>query len=239
MLFKVDSEIFNKVDDYCVGIIVACGLCQPADMGVLTDYKQSVIEKARTQLADADIKTTPKIAKYRAAMNALGVNANKYQTSVESLLRRVQSGDIIESIAPAVDLGNAVSVKYGFPVGVHNIDSFSGDMEVRFSGDNDIFDESKNPREPVYVTGNSVRTRNWLWRQTEAGRMTTAGAENILFLIDGFEENAEDIISARNELSLLLTTHFGCEVRVGFVSSKNPSFKIAGLTETEKTAEDD
>jgi len=239
MLFKVDSEIFNKVEDYCVGIIVACGLNQPGDPGGLTDYRQSVTEEARTQLSGADIKTTPKIAKYRAAMNALGVNANKYQTSIEALLHRVQSGDNIESISPAVDLGNAVSIKYGFPVGVHNIDSFLGDMEVRFSDDNDLFDGSKNQKEPVYVTGNSVRTRNWLWRQTEAGRTTTHNAENLLFLIDGFEERADDIIRARNELSLLLTTRFGCDVRVGFVSSKNPSFKIAGLTETEKNAEDD
>jgi len=110
-------------------------------------------------------------------------------------------------------------------------------MEVRFSNDDDVFDNAQhNPghSEPVYVTGNSVRTRNWMWRQTEAGRVTTPGAGNMLFLFDSFEDKTDEIIEARDELALLLRTFFGCTTRVGFISQKNRSFKIAGFTETEK-----
>jgi DNA/RNA-binding domain of Phe-tRNA-synthetase-like protein len=102
-------------------------------------------------------------------------------------------------------------------------------MEVRFSNNDDVFDDSErlvDHREPVFVTGNSVRTRNWLWRQTEAGRAATADTKNLLFLIDGFLNDKEDIIKARDELAAFLKTDFGADVLTGFVSSENPSYEI-------------
>ena len=242
MYFKVDSQIFQKAGDYCVGVAVASGISGTADPEGLAGYCRSAFQDAYAKLQDVDIKAMPVIEKYRSAMSLLGVNPNRYPSSIEALLRRVQSGETLESGSPLVDLGNAASVKYCFPVGCHSMDSFMGDMEVRFSNDDDVFDEpGRQPgqSEPVYVTGNSVRTRNWLWRQTEAGRASTADSDNLLFLFDSFEEYEDDVIKARDELAFMLRTHFGCEVRVGYITSKHMSFKIADLTDVEKSTEDD
>lgn len=242
MFFKVDEQIFQSVNDYCVGVVVASKVNAAHNINDLLEFSRMSFQDASIQLQNVDIKTMPRIEQYRSAMNALGVNPNKYPSSIEALLRRIQEGKPIGSISTVVDLGNAISVKYGVPIGMHNIDSFNGDMEVRFSCDDDIFDDTNHQigqREPVYITGCSVRTRNWLWRQTEEGRTTTIDVDNILFLVDGFENGKENIIKARDELALLLRTHFGSDVRVGFVSAKNTSYKIAGLTELEKMAEND
>ncbi|GHT80286.1 hypothetical protein FACS1894130_11300 [Spirochaetia bacterium] len=238
MFFKVDEQIFQKATDYCVGVVSALGIKKAAGLKELTGYIDVSFRDAVVKLRDVSIKSMPAIEKYRTAMSALGINPGKYPVSIEALLRRIQDGKILDRISPIVDLGNAISVKYNVPVGVHDIDSFCGDLEVRYSNNEDLFDDSmhQTESEPVYVTGHSVRTRNWLWRQTEAGRNTSIDAENLLFLVDGFEDNKSTIIKARDELAFMLKAHFGCDVRVGFISAKNSAYKITDLTEVEKKA---
>ena len=241
MFFKVDEQIFQRVNDYCVGIVVANNVLFSHDQNNIDSYIESTVRVANEQLRNVDIKSMPKVSQYRKAMTALGINSNKFPSSVEALLRRVQADESVSTDSSVVNIGNAISLKYSFPVGVHNTDSFTGDMEVRYSVADDSFDgeHQEVKSEPVYVTGNSVRTRNWLWRQTNAGRTTTANANNLLFLIDGFEDSIDEVIKARDELAFLLRSSFDCDVRVGLVTSKNESFKISGLTEIEKSAEDD
>jgi len=230
MFFKVDEQIFQRVNDYCVGVITAGKLTQPDRLDFLSGYYDAAFLDASQRLKDVDVKTMPGIEKYRKALTALGVNPNKFPCSIEALFRRIQKGNQINSISPLVDLGLAISIKYTFPVGLHAIDSFPGDMEVRFSNDDDVFDEGAHltgQSEPVYVTGNSVRTRNWLWRQTEAGRSTTSDSKSLLFLIDGFLSDRESIIKARDELELFLKNLFSAETKAGFVCAETPSFEIA------------
>lgn len=60
-------------------------------------------------------------------------------SSIESMLARTSKGKGLPSISPIVDLGNAISLKYMVPLGAHDIDTLSGDIEVRFSKQGDIF----------------------------------------------------------------------------------------------------
>lgn len=48
--------------------------------------------------------------------------------SIENLLKRVLKGNPVGSIAPSVDIYNAISLKYALPVGGENIDAFVGDF---------------------------------------------------------------------------------------------------------------
>ena len=46
--------------------------------------------------------------------------------SIEALLKRVLHGTPVGSIAPTVDITNAISLKYAFPIGAENMEAFKG-----------------------------------------------------------------------------------------------------------------
>ena len=152
--------------------------------------------------------------------------------SVEALLKRMSKGDDIPSISPVVDLSNAVCLQYRVPIGTHDIDSLIDDIEIRYVKDSDVFegveDSSGFDRdEGVYASGNSIRTRRWIWRQMPAGRISP-NSKNLVFPVDGFTANKETILKARDELASRLKQYFGCNTLVGLIDKESPSFKITG-----------
>jgi DNA/RNA-binding domain of Phe-tRNA-synthetase-like protein len=123
-----------------------------------------------------------------------------------------------------VDLVNAVSLQYMLPMGAHDMDTLEGEIAVRFAVPGDTFipmgetgEEAVEPGELVYADAKRIRTRRWIWRQSDRGKIT-AESSNIFFPIDGFRgENCNRMLEARNRLALLLTEHFGCRVEKYFV----------------------
>ena len=82
--------------------------------------------------------------------------------------------------------------------------------------------------ELIYSAGERVKTRRWIWRQSEEGKVTES-SRNIFFPIDGFTDgNLELVIAARDELAGLLGDIFGAGVQVGLVDRENRSMEIAG-----------
>lgn len=126
-------------------------------------------------------------------------------------------------------------MKYKIPIGAHDISTVNGEMALRFSSANDYFIpfgsteiEQVDPDEVVYASGNSVRTRRWIWRQSEEGKITTE-SKQIFFPIDGFSNSNIDLmLNAQQELALLLQNELGCTVTTGWVDSMNTSFSING-----------
>ena len=231
--FRVEKAVFDQFPDYCVGVVVAKGLRNDrpsASVGRLQDG-----EAARFQgdhQAD-NVRELPGIAAYREAFLKLGMNPNKFMCSIEALAKRVQKGGVLPHINPVVDLGNAFSVKYQLPMGAHDVDKLTADLEIRFSVEGDHFlpmgesgEEAMPAGELVYVSGHTVKTRRWLWRQSEDGKI---GGEtsHVFFPLDGFEGvNGDAVLAARDELAALLEKEFNAEVTVGYVNAAQPVFPV-------------
>ena len=45
-------------------------------------------------------------------------------------MKRVLKGNPVGTIAPTVDISNAISLKHAFPIGAENMDAFSGDLHL-------------------------------------------------------------------------------------------------------------
>ena len=72
-----------------------------------------------------------------------------------------------------------------------------------------------------YIVSNDVRTRRWIWRQREHGKIIESSS-NIIFPIDAFIGiNDDRAIKARDELAELLTKFFKCDIKTGIINSKN------------------
>ena len=233
MKFIVADEFFEKLPDAVFGTVVAKGIDNRGQHhGIDTLLRRNVAACERFY-EGKKVRESDEVVCYREAMRVLGFNPNKYMCSIEALLTRIAKKKGFPSINGAVDIGNAISIKYKVPLGAHDMDSFEGDLAVRAAASEDRFrpfgaaeDEFDNPDEGeiIYVSGNSVRTRRWTWRQSEAGKITE-DVRNIFFPIDGFGQiNKEAVIAARDELAERIEEFFGVKPITGFVDIENRSF---------------
>lgn len=234
MKFIVEKEVFEKLDDVCFGIVVAKGIDNTQKIEKIQNLLESEIKSNEEKYEGKKVKESEEVACYRDAFRTLGINPNKFMSSIEAMLTRVSKKKGLPSINPIVDIGNSMSLKYYLPMGAHDIDTITPqDVEVRFSRKGDIFipfgeeeAEVLEPGELVYAVGNKVRTRRWIWRQSEEGKIVES-TKNIFFPIDGFKNsNYDNLIKARENLASLLKEIFDCEIKIGFIEKEHREFEI-------------
>jgi DNA/RNA-binding domain of Phe-tRNA-synthetase-like protein len=149
-------------------------------------------------------------------------------SSIEAMAKRVLNGNKLPSINGVVDLVNALSLKYVLPMGAHDVDALEGDIAVRFATEGDTFmalgsteEEYVDVRELIYADDKRVRTRRWIWRQSDRGKVTE-NSSNIFFPIDGFAlKNKANVLAAAEQLAFLLEIYFGCRTKKFLVDKDN------------------
>ena len=205
MRFKVDKKFFEKVDNACFGVIIARGIDNTKKYDFIEKMLEDEINSIEEEYRDKKVKELPEIELYRDAFRKLDINPNKYMCSIEALVSRTVNSKHIPNINPIVDLGNALSLKYRIPLGIHDIDRFSGDIEIRPANSDDRFvpfggGDYDNPDvgEVIYVSGNDVKTRRWTWRQGDNSKVDET-IKNAFIPLDGFNENKESILKLQKE----------------------------------------
>lgn len=233
--FTVAPEIFQLVPDICLGVVVAEGIDNRAPNPAITDLLRTRTRALAERLNGTDVREHPHIAIWRESFQKLGLNPNKYPSSIEALAKRVAKGAELPSINPIVDLGNAHSVTHLLPMGAHDLDVLPGDIEVRLARAEDRFTpfgateaESVDVGEVIYATGNEVRTRKWVWRQGEIAKVVPE-TSRIFVPIDAFYGVTDQAArAARDEMVAALERFFSVVPRVYWVDRDTPSVTITG-----------
>lgn len=230
MTYTVDEKLFSMLPHAQFGIIVARQLPN----GPTTSDDNATLAAAeaeiRAEITPETLKTHPHIAIYRDALETVGINPNKYTNSVEAMSKRVIKGASLPRINALVDLCNALALKYRVSMGGHDLADIKADLEVRPSVDGDIFlpfgetnYETVSPGEMVFTSGNIVQTRQWLWRQSELGKVTL-DSKDIIFQLVGFNQGAPSQLSkAMSALEEILMTRFNTKYDVFLVDKDNRS----------------
>ena len=233
MKFIVEEKVFSVLPAACFGVVVARGIDNRSSDSRPPEVLKQSVEAVEAKFSTIRVKEAAEIAPYREAFGKLGINPNKFLSSIEAMASRIEKKKGFPSINPVVDLGNALSLKYLLPMGAHDIDAASGDIQVRFSRKGDLFTpfgeeqaELLEEGELIYSAGDRVKTRRWIWRQSEEGKVTE-NSRNIFFPIDGFTDgNLERVLLARDELAAWLVRIFGAEVQVGIVDRENRAMEF-------------
>lgn len=232
MKFIVSKTFFEKVPDAYFGVIIVKNFNNKMEYPFIKEMLKENSKKAFEKFKDINIKESSLITPYREAFLALGINPNKYKCSIEALITRIAKGNDLPNINPIVDLGNALSIKNILPVGIHDIDRFSGDIELKEATIHDEFipfgsSEVEHPDEGeiVYISGNDIKTRRWTWRQGENSKITEE-ATNLFIPIDGFCINKDKVISLQNEFIDILENNFKLEIKKGFVDREHNIFEF-------------
>ena len=235
MRFSVAPQIFELFPKYYVGGVVASGVKNHQDQATV----ESINRELQAQVAElrqrfpgtAELTADPYIAIWRDAFKILGIKASEFLSSVEALCRRAIKTGSVPSINPAVDLSNALSLKYLLPLGGHDLDLLRGDLEVRLAREDDIFsapDVNKSTEavpagEPVYADQAEVRTRRWVWREGRKARITE-NTTNIFFPVDGWVGlNDGQVRTACEEIARLFEEKLGATCQVFYLDAANPS----------------
>lgn len=232
MKFYVTDSVFEKLPNAVFGLVSVYGVNNEKENKNIEEMLKSSIETCENHFENKKVKEEKEVAPYRKAFETLGINPNKFMSSIEALLTRISKKKGFPHINAIVDLGNAISLKYYLPIGVHDLDTmYDNEFCVRTATDKDLFipfgeteGEKVDEGEVVYASKDQIRTRRWIWRQSEAGKITEQ-TKNLLFIIDGFEENKEEILKAREELSQILEKEFNCQTKKGLIDKNNKEFK--------------
>ncbi|MEW6547709.1 MAG: phenylalanine--tRNA ligase beta subunit-related protein [Bacillota bacterium] len=231
--FTVAREIFDLFPDVCIGVVVAEGVDNRGEDGEIRNLVRVHALALSEELGGSDVREHPHVAVWREAFRKLGLNPNKFTSSIEALARRIAKKPELPVINKVVDLVNALSLKYILPMGAHDLDVLPGDIEVRFARPDDVFipfgstePEAVDVSEVVYVTGNQVRTRKWVWRQGEMAKVVEE-SRRIFFPIDAFYSVTDHAAkAARSELAALLERFCGARTRMFWVDRDNPSAEL-------------
>lgn len=216
MKYSVDSWIFDRIPDAYFGIVIGCGLKNSATEKLDASCLEEAEADLRARHVIEDIKTHPDFMVYRDALQKVSINPNKFSHSVEAMGKRVLKGDNLPRINALVDRCNAISLNQLVSLGGHDLRDIDADLEVRISVMGDRFRpfgseafEAVDPGELVFTSGNTVQTRQWLWRQSELGKMTLNSSDIFFQLVGFYGDHQSRIETAMDELEKLIKERFG------------------------------
>lgn len=230
--FSVSPAVFDAFPTYFVGWVAASFDPDKIDRATVRTLMQGAEARIQATLQGKDLKEIDAIAVWRSAFSHAGWSGSKFPPSVEALTKRIARGDSLPDIHPIVNLVNVASLTYLVPVGCHDLAS-TDHLEVRFGTSEDQYmpmgdaaPEQPEPSEIVYASGNEIRTRRWVWRQSRSA-LVSAGASRVFIPIDGFVDATESRVDAASAfIQATLEDVFHAEVQSGRVDRSTPSVTL-------------
>ena len=85
-------------------------------------------------------------------------------------------------------------------------------------------DDAPVAPEIVYAAGKDIRTRRWVWRQSQTALVSNL-ASNIFYPIDGFDPDTyHAVCAAMNFIAETCRSHLSENVEIGLVTAQYPEF---------------
>ena len=233
MKYTVDPWIFECNPDIIFGIVIGKGLKNSESSESDSQKLEAAEHLLRERVSLDEIKTHPDFLVYREALKNVGINPNKYMNSVEAMGKRVIKGAQLPRINALVDLCNTLSLEHVISLGGHDLADIEDDLMVRKTVAGDEFlpfgkenFEQVPPDEVVFTSGNKIQTRQWLWRQSELGKMTM-DTKDVFFQLVGFKgEHQDKIKETVKALEQLIESRFEGTYETFFVDASQSEIEF-------------
>ena len=237
LFYSIDPQIFNKFPGYVRGVVLAYGVKNGPSTPDLITLLRSEEDKLRKRLAIENLAEYPRIQAWREAFRSLGIKPGEFRSSIEAMARRVLRNDPIPSINALVDIGNIISLRYLIPAGGHSMDGLTQDISLRLSDGSEDFIafgsdvlEHPNPGEIIFVEGQVVLTRRWVWRQSQH-TLTLPETRSIEMNIDLLPPASVDELDVITKDLMSLIAHYcGGYSLAEILSKDHPKISLASLS---------
>ena len=237
LFYSIDPQIFNKFPGYVRGVVLAYDVKNGPSTPDLITLLRSEEDTLRKRLAIESLAEYPRIQAWREAFRSLGIKPGEFRSSIEAMARRVLRNDPIPSINALVDIGNIISLRYLIPAGGHSMDGLTQDISLRLSDGSEDFIafgsdvlEHPNPGEIIFVEGQVVLTRRWVWRQSQHTLTLpeTRSFEMNIDLLPPASIDELDVIT--KDLMSLIAHYCGGYSQADILSKDHPKISLARLS---------
>jgi len=162
---------------------------------VITEAKNNSVKCFLAEFSDVNFAEIPQVKLWSSIFEKMNVKKGR-ESSIVFLSNHVLERKDLFSISPFVDLYNAISLKYGIPMGGYNIANFFGDIELRVARKGEEFFgigskqvEKTSANEVVYSDGQGVFCRCWNDKDCDRTKIVD-GITDILYVFDGIDQKA-------------------------------------------------
>ncbi|KMZ42039.1 MULTISPECIES: B3/4 domain-containing protein [Bacillales] len=219
--FIIEDDFWSLFPHAKIGIVICQGIDNSSrDVEKYEKLLREAEKEAHNFLRLEEFSSNPVISVWREAFQKFKTKKGA-RCSIEALLKRVKNGNPIGTINPLVDIYNSISLRYGFPCGGEDIDTFVGDIRLTQANGNEPFlplgqDENASPYEGeiVYKDDEGAICRCWNWREAQR-TMLTENTKNAFLCIELVDETRiDEFHMALKELSDLVPLHLGGMVKM-------------------------
>ena len=100
MKFIVTPDIFEKLPDMYVGVVVAKGIDNSKNYPEIDRLLNRYMKYSQQKFDGINVKQNDEIIPYREAFRKIGINPNRYPCSAEALFKRLSKGKNLPHINP-------------------------------------------------------------------------------------------------------------------------------------------
>lgn len=148
-----------------------------------------------------------------------------------SLLERLLTAEDIPNINILTNIANAISLKYGVPVGIHDISKVQGDITIGITSEDMPFgDRSKGETlvragEPAYFDERSILTRGLVSKQATT-TLVNDNSRSIMVVFDSLKKD-DDLESIAKDFMGAINRFLGdIDAKYGVISKEQSSIEV-------------
>lgn len=219
--FVAEDSFWQLFPGAAIGVLAVRRLTttpSEAQNAAIRAFLDEANHAAKKHLTSDTISENAVVAVWRQAYQKFPTKKGA-RCSVEALLKRVLHDNPVGSIAPTIDITNAISLKYALPIGAENLDAIAGDLRLgTVQGGEDFLPIGSEKQEPplpgelAYYDDAGIVCRCWNWRdgQRTAVQDDTDGEFIAMECVD--PARLGELQAAIDELAGLLTDQLGAKV---------------------------
>ena len=236
--FVTEESFWDLFPEARIGIVVARGMkptgeVAPEDAAAIARALAEANAKADQHLESNTISQNEVVAVWRDAYQQFKTKKGA-RCSIENLLKRVLKGNPVGSIAPSVDIYNAVSLAHALPVGGEDIDAMVGDIRLGITEGGDAFrplgedeDAPTLEGELCYRDDTGAICRCWNWRDGERTALTDESGKAFLVIESVDPARADDLEAAVDQLADMVQRYLGADIFAKQIITRgNPTMVI-------------
>jgi DNA/RNA-binding domain of Phe-tRNA-synthetase-like protein len=230
--FTAEPSFWALFPDSEIGILVMDNINnQQQENDLLVNKIKELLETANEEapkfLSDPVLSQNPVVAVWREAFMKFKTKKGA-RSSIEALLRRIDKGNPVSTINPLVDLYNAISLSYGLPCGMEDLNTIQGNLRLTITSGGDDFlalgdlePDPTLPGELCYLDDLGGVCRCWNWRDGQR-TMLTPNTKRAIAVIESVDPARHvDLLEALNQLSAWVEETGVATVTLNTVVNKN------------------
>jgi DNA/RNA-binding domain of Phe-tRNA-synthetase-like protein len=200
--FKAEQSFWDLFPESEIGILIMEEIRNdPEEKNPAYDKINSLLHTANREavkfITDTVLSQNKVVAVWREAFMKFKTKKGA-RSSIEALLRRIDKGNAVGPINPLVDLYNAISLTFGLPCGMEDLDAVKGDLRLTITKGGDDFlalgDEAPDPTLPgelCYLDDIGGVCRCWNWRDGQR-TMLTEHTKRAIAVIESVDPGRHD-----------------------------------------------